>query len=1613
MKIEVPVGIYPTRTREVIVVGGGKYSSIDFPIDPWEYTSTKDETAEPVNLIGGGKTRIRKIHHNIIPTKENADKTTSLKIDYALELVKDYPDIVRGLIKKPYEPYPVFIDIETDSKEGHFSKADRDEIISIQVKYPNIDTMIFYQKEGVSEIDIIKLALQAIAISPNGLVPDFIVGYNSNRFDIPYIKTRIRKLSGRDPGLKDLLYRLRRTDNEIMYPTWVRAKKGRKDTDIDIAPGFASLDLYEHAKSDLVLRTLPSRTLENVAKAYGAEGVVEIDKDTKSRMRRLMESDLSLFTAYAIDDVIQTEYLYNIYSQRLISSSNLLSCPMIMIHHASSGQKSYIALYRECRKHGYYSVVKNKDRYKDLYDRAPKYQGATVECYKTGYFNKIVYLDCKCVHPDTEVITQTGYKRISEIAKGDKILNDMRWCTVLHKQNTNRTELIDIRTRSGNTITVSKEHLFPVYTQRLPGYGGKGKIEQKDAGSLKRGDILLECYDITLESDSSPSISSKECNIAWLLGIFDAEGYMQRSIRDRIRHDRNGMTQKNIKYSQLSFTIHQDELELKYMITEYMKIISPESKPNIQQKTNSLGISLQWGSHDVYDKMMTITESRDRILENIHLCRNYLNGMFSGDGTYNKRRKTISLTQSVKNEANVQFVHKCLTRCGIPHMISAPLDAKIKDKVYKKKMIEVSTSFVKRFMDEIGITGEKKRRVQTKGINNNCNIHRYKDGYMLTRISTITHRKEESQPMVDIMIDSSSHPYFFANNILTHNSMYPNIIHDYNISFDRYKLEEIIEYDNVEDMDFSARKWSEVAPELGLEGLPPQVVSHGLPNDRIIYIPDDNYKLVFKFRVNLIDDGFMRKMVNHFNNVRADYRKKGDIATEEGDDIKAMMYQSMQQEAKVLNNTFYGVLAQKYYEVADLPAAIFVTAIGRWIMAEMIKLFGNSCLELDSVTGDTPLYVIDTDSKLIDIIPIEDLHSGSKKREIYTGKYKVWTRSGWSDILYTKRHMVTKPIYRVKCSNAMVDCTSDHSLFDADSKKEVSPSTISIGDRIEICSSPSVDIHLKTKNTLPLDKDLAWLYGLFLAEGSYSCVTRKTGGYSKNMSISMSSLKDIQRAQDICNDKLALYCTADSSNTICRVGLYDTMKSSSTYRITGFGSQRAMSFFRHNFYTNNGDGKKVPKEILNCKDVEILNAFISGYETGDGYISINVDKHSGTRRKVRVTTSVDRCLSAGIRFILLRLGHLTTICIRKDKHKVVDIKVRHPYPKSGYRNIDIQKVSINRVLYNDGSPTPVYDISTKDNTFVSALGEIVLHNTDGAILDRTIIPEGLEDIDKVNEIMMDVQHKFFGVRKDKLNFKLEFEGAGSIYLYKQKNYILRTDDDTNKLKTKGSAFSGYDKAPVIQNAVKIMSQAVMNVGEHKDLEYGVARKLAGSIRHLPLEHFKFSKTLRKDPATYKGYDSIYVAVHTVDINDLSKKDALADMKREARTYLHRKFKNEKSVDRRSNKRSYVQLIKDCETIDQLDIVLRVISEAEEHSAGTGRHFMLTLAMMLLKKGRIVEEDDIIEYYFTKTSNRLSLAEDVDTMENIDIDRYERQIDKICQRFSLADDTIQELSLDLM
>ena len=175
---------------------------------------------------------------------------------------------------------------------------------------------------------------------------------------------------------------------------------------------------------------------------------------------------------------------------------------------------------------------------------------------------------------------------------------------------------------------------------------------------------------------------------------------------------------------------------------------------------------------------------------------------------------------------------------------------------------------------------------------------------------------------------------------------------------------------------------------------------------------------------------------------------------------KYTLFDNMQSAVKVIGNGFFGSYGSgSVFPWSDLICAEETTCTGRMALRLMIGWFTNlgyKPLVGDSFMGDTPLFIKDNKTGLIDIKPISELMNEEYINKDVLGReydyskkdYKVLCRSGWVEPSYIYRHKTDKPIYHVEDNNMVVDVTEDHSLFNSKQEK-IKPNEINKETELE------------------------------------------------------------------------------------------------------------------------------------------------------------------------------------------------------------------------------------------------------------------------------------------------------------------------------------------------------------------------------------------------------------------------------------------------------------------------------------------------------------------------------------------------------------------------------------
>lgn len=627
-------------------------------------------------------------------------------------------------------------------------------------------------------------------------------------------------------------------------------------------------------------------------------------------------------------------------------------------------------------------------------------------------------------------------------------------------------------------------------------------------------------------------------------------------------------------------------------------------------------------------------------------------------------------------------------------------------------------------------------------------------------------------------------------------------------------------FENVNKLDFSSQypsaiqTWNIGPDTVSLVEVRPYTGKYSFAQDSSYnwyVIPDANFNCDIVIKVKNNFDSFLKTKISILKSERKKIKKEQKTCPPEEWEI----LNSQQNAIKVILNSIYGFFGLKTTSYGDTICGLLVTGLCRWTTTNVMQWLANDLVETDSVVGDTPIYVRDKHSGDINIIPIEDLHRSNLKRKKYSGNYEILTRNGWKNIKYTKKHSVKKDIHRVKISDGYVDVTSDHSLFTTN-KKEVAPKNIIVNTtNIETIYNPI------TSSILPkFDNEFCWLLGFLIAEGSVYEGYTKTGKEKRQVSFNGNNIELMRRVEYLSNK---YFNKPEFGNSKFR--LHNTMSSSAVYKVQGGYNKIICDWLKENCYTLNRKDKKIPIFILNGTN-NMKSSFLDGIMIGDGYNVITKDN-----RKIESLDSKFKSLSAGIRYLWNSLGHKTICVVRSDKLNITTYRKRVEYKSGKLRNINTNIVLQNNIISKSET---VYDVSTDDGTFVTALGNIVLHNTDGLILDKTV-----NDID-INKKLTDLIKTRFGISENFM--QMELENFGRAFFYKTKNYVVEED---GKYIKHGVSMKSSKVSKVVDRAVDLAIEHWFN---NKPIEEVIRE--AYNFKNLGLEWFEERVKLSKEQIEY-------------------------------------------------------------------------------------------------------------------------------------------------------------------
>jgi len=258
----------------------------------------------------------------------------------------------------------------------------------------------------------------------------------------------------------------------------------------------------------------------------------------------------------------------------------------------------------------------------------------------------------------------------------------------------------------------------------------------------------------------------------------------------------------------------------------------------------------------------------------------------------------------------------------------------------------------------------------------------------------------------------------------------------------------------------------------------------------------------------------------------------------------------------------------------------------------------------DCFTPDTP--VVARQDGTTDLVEIHNL----KKDDYILNHSNEWTQVNW-----VKQKKSTKPLIQLTAENGIIALTDDHRLrVDGEYVTATHTTKNSNFDTIEYT-------HFDEQ---PFDSELAFLFGLFCADGHSSALFSHWNICNQDKKLLQRAKQTISREYPNIKFGIKLYdCFKDGTQKnigTLRHDLYMLKVEDAAYG--GIRNNIATDFDRM-FYTGSGK-KKIPTKILNSNKEARLK-FLEGYLAGDG--------HNGYAQ------TDSKCLATGLAVICRDLPH--------------------------------------------------------------------------------------------------------------------------------------------------------------------------------------------------------------------------------------------------------------------------------------------------------------------------------------------------------------------------------------
>lgn len=213
--------------------------------------------------------------------------------------------------------------------------------------------------------------------------PDIIVGYNSDNFDLPYLRTRANK------------HRIE-LDLGLEYST-LKMSKGQSES--AYIPGIAHVDIYRFVRNTMMtmLKT-DTYDLDSVAKELIGEGKSGADVADLAVTWDKNPDELEKYCDYNLKDC---EITFGLFKALFLNMAEMVKIVGLSLYDVTRMAFSQLVEWFLIKQTPLFEeVVPNKPDHKDLSDRlARTFQGAFVVEPKPGLYDDIAVFDFRSLYP--------------------------------------------------------------------------------------------------------------------------------------------------------------------------------------------------------------------------------------------------------------------------------------------------------------------------------------------------------------------------------------------------------------------------------------------------------------------------------------------------------------------------------------------------------------------------------------------------------------------------------------------------------------------------------------------------------------------------------------------------------------------------------------------------------------------------------------------------------------------------------------------------------------------------------------------------------------------------------------------------------------------------------------------------------------------------------------------------------------------------------------------------------------------------------------------------------------------------------------------------------------